>query len=281
MNITNMDIRLIALDMDGTLLDSQKHLPEENRQVLRACIDKGIYIVPATGRIPDGIKDIVEALPGVRYSINTNGASIWDWEKQEEIDCCKMNWEKALEIIEVTKGFHVMYDPYIDGRGISEPRFMDHLSEYGVEGPVQLMVRNTRDIVDNIWDYVSKEKKDVEKVNFFFKDLSERAAVRQRLASVSDIIVSSSLYNNLEINAKGATKGAALKRMAERLGLRAEQTMAFGDGENDFTMIQAAGLGVAMQNGEEALKQMSDYVTCSNDENGVARAIKKLILHQE
>lgn len=281
MNITNMDIRLIALDMDGTLLDSQKHLPEENRQVLSACIDKGIYIVPATGRIPDGIKEIVEALPGVRYSINTNGASIWDWEKQKEIDCCKMNWEKALEIIEVTKGFHVMYDPYIDGRGISEPRFMDHLSEYGVEGPVQLIVRNTRDIVDNIWDYVSKEKKDVEKVNFFFKDLSERAAVRQRLASVSDIIVSSSLYNNLEINAKGATKGAALKRMAERLGLRAEQTMAFGDGENDFTMIQAAGLGVAMQNGEEALKQMSDYVTCSNDENGVARAIKKLILHQE
>lgn len=95
------------------------------------------------------------------------------------------------------------------------------------------------------------------------------------------MIVSSSLDNNLEINAPGATKGEAILRLAGHLGLCREQTMGFGDGENDMTMIRTAGIGVAMGNAVEALKAEADYVTVTNDEDGVADAIEKLVLNVE
>ena len=121
----------------------------------------------------------------------------------------------------------------------------------------------------------------VEKINYFFGDQQERARARRALQERGDVIVSSSLDNNLEINAPGATKGEAILRLAGHLGLRQEQTMGFGDGENDMTMIRTAGIGVAMGNAVEALKAESDYVTVTNDEDGVADAIEKLVLNVE
>ena len=118
----------------------------------------------------------------------------------------------------------------------------------------------------------------VDKVNLLFSDLDEREEIRTLLKQRTDVIVSSSLYNNLEINAIGAEKGEALLRLASILGLSREETMACGDGDNDFSMIRLAGTGVAMENGEESLKAIADYITGSNDEAGVAQAIEKLVL---
>jgi len=115
-------------------------------------------------------------------------------------------------------------------------------------------------------------------VNFFFSDMDERAEIRAILEKRPDILVSSSVENNLEINALGAAKGEGLLRLAAILGLKQEETMACGDGDNDLSMIRMAGIGVAMSNGELALKAIADYVTTSNDESGVARAIEKLVL---
>ena len=96
-----------------------------------------------------------------------------------------------------------------------------------------------------------------------------------------DILVSSSVYNNLEINGEGAEKGAAILRLAERLGVDRSEVMAFGDGENDYSMIEKAGIGVVMANGEERLKAAADYMTATNNESGVALALEKLILSGE
>lgn len=277
MEMIGRNIKLVALDLDGTLLDSEKRLSERNRKALCDCAEQGIYVVPTTGRIPDGIMNIMEAVPGIRYSINTNGAMIWDWENKTAIKTCKMDWEKALEVMSLSEGFHVMFDPYVEGRGISEARFMDHLDEYGLTGAVQRDVRSARDVVPSIQEYVRTTKKEVEKVNFFFSDMEDRVRMRELLKGIPDIIVSSSLYNNLEINARGATKGAALSFLADHLSLGISQVMACGDGENDMTMIQAAGIGVAMANGEESIRQAADYVTASNDEDGVALAIERLV----
>lgn len=85
--------------------------------------------------------------------------------------------------------------------------------------------------------------------------------------------MSSSIPNNLEINAAGADKGGALIRLAARLGIPREATMSFGDGENDLSMIRMAGIGVAMANGEESVKEAADYITETNNEAGVAKAI--------
>ena len=103
-----------------------------------------------------------------------------------------------------------MYDPYINGRGISQPEFMDHMDDFGLTAVMQKMVRSTRDLVPNVIRHVEECGSDVEKVNIYLGDLGEREQLRQELGSVEGIIISSSLYNNLEINAEGATKGKAL-----------------------------------------------------------------------
>lgn len=272
-----MDIRLIALDLDGTLLNSKKNLSDANRQVLSLCAQKGIAVVPCTGRTVSGIPAEVKAIPGVRYAITTNGAVIEDMEEKKAIDARMLSRELALELLRFVDSYRVMYDPYIDRRGITEPRFFEHLSEYCLSPELQEMVRQTRDLYPNIIEFVETSHKPVEKINLFFPDMEERAKLRAELEKRDDILVTSSIYNNLEINDPGATKGAALLRLASYLGIKKEQTMAIGDGENDFSMIRKAGIGVAMGNGQEELLAAADYVTCTNDEDGVAAAINRIV----
>jgi len=273
------EIKLIALDLDGTLLDSQKRLSYKNEYALRACIQKGISIVPCTGRIWNGVPEVLRNMPGVRYFITVNGAVIFDQETRQVLDERKLALPLALDIIHMAKQFETMYDLYIDGCGLAEERFMNQLERYGVEPTVQSMIRETRVIVPDIMDVVTKRGQPVEKINYFFGDMEERKRAREALLARNDVVVSSSLYNNLEINALGATKGEGILRLAGLLGLDPEETMGIGDGENDITMMQKAGIGVAMGNAEESVKQAADYITLTNDEDGVANAIEHLVLN--
>ena len=268
-----MEIRLIALDMDGTLLDSRKKLSQANRQALCACIEKDIMIVPSTGRTVDGIPEEVKSIPGIRYAVTTNGAVIEDMQQKKKLDSRLMSWEQALSLLQMVDSCHVMYDPYIDGRGISEPRFFDHMEEYGLPSEIQALVRRTRDIHENIIEFVKISKKPVEKINLFFPNSQEKARVRRLLEQRDDVLITPSMPFNLEINALGATKGEGLLRLGKHLGISREEMMAVGDGENDVSMLQAAGIGVAMKNSKTELFDFADYITDSNDEDGVAKAI--------
>ncbi|MCI8726058.1 MAG: HAD family phosphatase [Hungatella sp.] len=273
-----MSIQLIALDLDGTLLDSHKQLSDRNKQALEACIARGIHVVPCTGRTSEGIPSMIKEIPGIRYAITVNGGMIEDMEKKAVLDRRMLKKETALDVIDQIKGRHIMYDIYADGQGISEERFYNHLDEYNITKEIQVLVRKTRRIVPDIIEYVKQRSGMVDKVNMFFSDLGEREEIRALLKQRTDIIVSSSLYNNLEINGPGAEKGEALLRLASILGLSREETMACGDGDNDSSMIRLAGTGVVMENGDASLKAMADYITGSNDASGVAQAIEKLVL---
>lgn len=273
-----MSIRLIALDLDGTLLDSHKKLTERNRKALETCIARGIHIVPCTGRTVKGIPEEVTSIPGVRYAITVNGGMIEDMQTGRVLDSHRLNKETALDVIGLVTDRHVMYDAYIDGIGISEDRFYNHLEEYRICPEIQKLIKVTRRPVPNIIEYVKQWGGEIDKVNFFFSDMEERAEIRDILRKRSDILVSSSQVNNLEINALGAAKGEALLRLAAILGVKPEETMACGDGDNDLSMIRMAGIGVAMANGEAELRELADHVTASNDESGVAQAIEALVL---
>lgn len=273
-----MNIKLIALDLDGTLLDSKKRLSPANEAALKRCIAMGIHIVPATGRMVSGIPEAVREMPGVRYAITANGGRVVDMQEGIEISSALLPVDLALEILEFAKTTKSAYDPYLNGKGAMEARFLYHLENYGLEPGIQDLVLRTREAVPDSIEYVKQCNKPVEKINMFFGDLKERARVKGILEQRPELAVSSSLYNNLEINVAGATKGNGILNLAAHLGIPAEQTMAFGDGGNDLTMIQKAGIGVVMENGDENLKLCADYITLSNDEDGVANAIEKLVV---
>ncbi|MCC8025681.1 MAG: Cof-type HAD-IIB family hydrolase [Clostridium sp.] len=271
-------IGLIAFDLDGTILDSRKNLTERSLAALSRCAQMGIQIVPATGRAVDGIPGKILAIPGVRYAITTNGGAIVDLKTKEILKSCTLSNAKVIELIGIMKKYNAMYDPYINGRGISQPAFIEHMGNYGIEPLIQEMIRETRDIVPDTEAFVRETGSDAEKLNIFFMNLADREALREELKQVEGIIVSSSLYNNLELNAQGATKGDALLWLADYLGIDRMATMAFGDGENDVSMLKAAGIGVAMGNGGDSAKKAADEVTLSNDRDGVAAAIERLVL---
>ena len=271
-------IQLIAFDLDGTVLDSLKRLSGRNRAALKACAEKGIVLVPATGRAAAGISPAIRDIPGVRYGITTNGGTITDLKTGEILDRQTISCEKALRLMKVISRYHAMYDPYINGRGITQPEFYDHMDEFGLTPVIQEMVRATRDVVPNIQDYVKQTGAEVEKINIYLADLKDREPLQRELEQEEGLSITSSLYNNLEVNDAKATKGQALKRLADYLNIPMEAVMAFGDGGNDLSMIQAAGTGVAMANGLETVKAAADYITLDNDQDGVAYAIEKLIL---
>ena len=271
-------IKLIAFDLDGTVLDSLKRLSGRNRAALKACAEKGIVLVPATGRAAAGISPAIRDIPGVRYGITTNGGTITDLKTGEILDRQTISCEKALRLMKVISRYHAMYDPYINGRGITQPEFYDHMDEFGLTPVIQEMVRATRDVVLNIQDYVKQTGAEVEKINIYLADLKDREPLQRELEQEEGLSITSSLYNNLEVNDAKATKGQALKRLADYLNVPMEAVMAFGDGGNDLSMIQAAGTGVAMANGLETVKAAADYITLDNDQDGVADAIEKLIL---
>lgn len=273
-----MSIKLVAFDLDGTMLDSKKRVSRRNLEALKACAERGIYVVPATGRTIIGIPDEIRNLPGVRYFITLNGGMVMDLQDSHIIYEQRLKKETVIGILETVSGYHVMYDAYINNIGISEARFYDHLDEFHLSPEMQKLVKATRNVVQDIKEYVKDSPVLPEKINLFFDDMKVREEVRGVVTARGDVIVSSSMPNNLEINAIGATKGEGLTQLVSYLGLQMNETMACGDGENDYNMIQMAGIGVAMENGEEKLKQLADYVTANNNESGVAQAIEKFAL---
>lgn len=275
-----MGIKLIAIDMDGTFLDDDKNAPKANLEALRECAKRGIEIVPATGRTLPGVPEEIKNLPGVRYAITTNGASVADLKTGTIISECKISNELAVAVMEIAKNSpdEIMYDAYMDGVGYTTDYFYNNLEHYVLTtGVVELVKKTRRPVEDNI-AYIKESGKEVDKINMFFVDMGARQRMREELSKIPGIIVTSAISNNLEINADGADKGGALIRLAEHLGIKKEETMAFGDGENDLSMIKMAGIGVAMENAEESVKAVADHITVTNNEAGVAAAIHRFVL---
>lgn len=275
-----MTIKLIATDLDGTFVDDRKNMIDENIQALAACAERGIQIVPATGRTIIGIPDELKNLPGVRYAITVNGAVVVDLKTEEVISSCLLKAETAVKIMELVRDCEddIMYDAYVGGIGYTRQSFWDNLAHYVPNQGIHDLVRKTRKPVPDNIEYIRENCEYVDKINLFFVKEEARVRMRNVLADIPGILVSSSLSNNLEINAAGADKGNALIRLAAHLGIRQEETMAFGDGENDISMIRMAGFGVAMENAEECVKAVADHITVTNNEAGVAAAIRKFVL---
>ena len=282
------DIRIIALDLDGTLLDSQKRLSEVNRAALERAAAKGVHVVPTTGRFFGMMPPAVRDLPFVRYAITINGAQVYDRATDTAIVRDEIPLETALGIMETLDRYDVIYDCYRQNWGWMTAALQEKAADYATNEHYLKMVREFRKPVPELKAHLraTAAEGDVQKVMLFARSevegqrsesLDTLAKIRAEMAArYPDIKVTSSTWNNIELNIKTAHKGNALKRFAEHLGLTLENCMAFGDGMNDFTMVEAAGVGVAMENAEPEVKRVAKIVTKSNDENGVAAVLEQL-----
>lgn len=268
------DIRLIGLDLDGTTLTSDKVLTPHTKEVLESCLRQGIQILPATGRARSGIPNYLTEIEGIRYVVVSNGAAVVDLETGENVYTNCISWERALEIFDILEEYHTFYDVYALGKGWCEGRFYDHLERYRIEPHIEQLIRTSRTRIDDLRSWVKEHQAPIEKINMFFAREEERQKAFAELEKVPDLAVTCSLVNNLEINDRSCDKGDALLNLGKILDISLDQIMACGDGNNDYEMIKQAGTGVAMENGEPNVKEIADFITKTNDEEGVAFAIE-------
>ena len=283
------DIRIIALDLDGTLLDSEKRLSEVNRAALARAAEKGVLIVPTTGRFFGMMPPAVRDLPFVRYAITINGAQVYDRETDTAIVRDEIPLDMALGVMEVLDRFDVIYDCYRQNWGWMTAALQEKAADYATNEHYLKMVREFRKPVSELKAHLKATANDgdVQKIMLFARNtqvsgLSSQVldAIRLELAArFPEIKVTSSTWNNIELNIRTAHKGNALKRFAEHLGLGLANCMAFGDGMNDFTMVEAAGLGVAMANAEPEVKRVAKWIAPSNDDDGVAAGLEEWVLN--
>ena len=277
------DIKLVALDLDGTLFDNSSRISKRNLTAIRSITDKGIHVVISTGRPFEGIPFDQIKGTGINYAITANGSGIY------EISTGKCLYENAMDEALVTPILNFLLtrdihmDAFIGGKGYTPIQCVETAQKLTVPSSIKNYIITTRTRLDNILQFIHENQLKVQKMTLNFYPaadgtLIDRETVRKFLVSNPSITTVCGGYNNLEFTRADANKGVGLRKLAEILGVNPDATMAIGDTENDLAIIEAAGIGVAMGNATDAVKARADYVTTTNTKDGVAAAIEHFIL---
>lgn len=271
-------IKMVGLDLDGTLLNDKKEILPYTREVLKRAIDQGVIVLVATGRPWMGVPEELRKFPGMRYALTSNGARIIDAWEEKVLEEQLLPAELAKKALEICGKYDTLQEVYFDGQGYAEREKMERVEHYHKNPNMWEYFRTTRIPVEDVIQLVQQENRGLDKVQALFADMDERTRAWEELSTVSGLALVGSLKYNIEINAAGVNKGTGLVNLGKLLGIRREEIMACGDGDNDTVMLREVGFGVAMENAEEQVKEAADYITGSNDAEGAAKAIEKFVL---
>ena len=241
------NIKLIALDMDGTLLNRRQEVSDRNRKAIKEAEQEGVHVILSTGRAFATCSEYAKSLELSSYLVTVNGSEIYNEEgkliEQKAFEPDIMEWLVELSKANGTYHWAVSCDQV----------YRDQLPE---------------DLAASKWL----------KFGYDTKDDRVREQILKQLQEKGGLEITNSSPTNIEVNAAGVNKALAIRTVCSRLGLNMDQVMAVGDSLNDIAMIKEAGIGVAMGNAQETVKEAADWTTLSNDEDGVAHAIRTWVL---
>lgn len=242
--------KLLALDMDGTLLDDNQNVSEHNREWIGKAVNAGVIVMIATGRGIQSASPYIEELKLTSPIVTANGSEVWQAPghlfKRQTLDQATIRKLHQLG---------VKYDSWYWA--------------YAVEG-----MYNT-----NHWEGELASEKWL-KFGYYLEDVNRLEAIRREIDSWGTLEITNSHPFNLELNPKGVNKAAGLKEVCKLIGIDITEAVAVGDSLNDLSMIQEAGLGVAMDNAQDAVKEASDCIAPRNTDDGVAYVIQRYILNK-
>ncbi|WP_050606522.1 sugar-phosphatase [Clostridium niameyense] len=264
--------KLIAIDMDGTLLKDDKTISEENKIAIKKAKDKGVKVVLSTGRPLEGIKKYLKQLDLISnhdYAVAFNGGLV---EKTSEDEILTENYmtKEDLNLL-----YDLSKDLDIDIHFLTIDKcYTPKLNSYSK------MESDLNGIPLNVVDF-NKLDENIKIIKIMFigaeKKLDEIITkLPEFLYNKYNIVRTDAVY--LEFLNKDVSKGYGVKKLAEKLGIKQDEVMCIGDAENDIHMVEYAGLGVAMGNAFPQLKKVANYITKTNEEHGVAHVIEKFVL---
>ncbi|MFC6323012.1 Cof-type HAD-IIB family hydrolase [Companilactobacillus baiquanensis] len=283
-------IKLIASDMDGTLLDDKMEVSDRNLKAIKDAQENGIEFLIATGR------GISEAKPFLRGKITPgyitlNGAEVFD-SKENLVSSNPLSIDSKNKIVNILRT-HNIYFELITNKGIFSENIdlrvsslADLLLKLNPGTTREDALKQTKEKIKNVpMNYVDSfdniladnSYEIMKMIAYDPEEAKTLGPVMDKISKLSDVVVTSSAPNDLEINSVDAQKGIALLEYAKKRGIKRSETMAIGDNLNDASMIKSAGVGVAMKNAIQSITDMADEYTDTNVNDGVAQAIEKVI----
>lgn len=287
--------KLIAIDLDGTLLNSYGVMSEKNKQALIKANEEGAEIVIASGRTTNSVKNIANDIGICHYIICGNGSLIYDLQKEEIIYNKFIDKKKALQIIDVCEQNSIYYNIYTENMVIAKT-LNNNVLFYHQENANKPDNKKTKiNLVQNIYEYVEKlENQNILKItisdsdNIIFNgiirklreikniDVLDVAHMSRKMIKSGTETVSIGYYYT-EITSQNVDKWYAIEYLMEHLNIQKEEIMAIGDNVNDKIMIENAGMGVTMGNSAPYIREIADMVVADNNSDGVAEAIENVM----
>lgn len=269
--------KIIALDIDGTLLNSQGEITDRTKKSLEDALKEGNIVVIASGRDPKGVFQYAQMLKLDEYDgllSNYNGARITNYGSMEMIINHTLNLADMKELLEFSEDLDDMnYTIYYEGKC-----YTNSMDTYRLEDT------QSKNDMELIFDPDLSYNIDFEPNNVLFACHPDKISeplneIHDKFADKFTLVKSTPYY--YEVMPKGVSKGESLREIAKYYDIAMEDVIAFGDEDNDLSMIEAAGTGVVMANGSKAMLAVADYVTLSNDEDGIADYLEKFVLKKE
>lgn len=269
---------MVGLDLDGTLLTTEKKMTSHTRDVLEKALAQGIVVLVSTGRPISAIPKEILEIPGMKYAVTSNGARVLDLETNEVLHESMISMETAEQLIDIINDYDALLEIFIDGKSYAKRSQVERAHDYLKDPNAAEYVLSTRIRVEDVRAVLHEKQSPLDKVHGIFKSKEDTLDAYEHLSKVPGIVAASSFGDNWEINKEGTNKGIALLKLGEILGIKREEIMACGDSMNDLEMLKEVGFAVAMGNGSAEVKAVADYITVTNDEDGVAKAIEKFVL---
>lgn len=264
--------RMIALDIDGTLLNSKKEVTQACADAVRQAANAGKTIVFCTGRAVSELTEFFSVLPDIRWAVYASGAGLFDIQKQEVFSLRSLPRQAAEAILSLARTKDVMPQLVVGDRDVIQSSHMAHLERYHM-GLYRPLYERAMTLVPDIYAFAEGCREDFLKINLYHADPLERVRTREQLSQLA-VEKAYSEVSSIEFSAQGVDKGSGLLRLCEALNVPAEACVAVGDADNDLPMIRAAGLGVAMGNAASHVKAVADRVVQDADHDGCVEAIR-------
>ncbi|WFD09551.1 Cof-type HAD-IIB family hydrolase [Tepidibacter hydrothermalis] len=271
-----MKYKLIVTDMDGTLLSDHKEITKENKKALKKATEIGVKVAIATGRIYTSARYYANLLELDAPIVACNGAIIREEKTNNTLYKNTMNEEDCKKVVNICDRLGVYYHFYNDtGFYCKELKYSSLQYSKWNENQLEENRVNIK-VMDDPIKFIQNTD-GILKFVIIDDDLDKLDEVRKELEKIDNIEVSKSWHNNIEVMNNGVSKGEAVKKLAEHFGVKQEEIITFGDNFNDLSMIEYAGMGVAMGNSEDKVKEKANFITDSNERSGVAKALNELL----
>ena len=265
------DLRAVFVDLDDTFLAPDKSIPSENLQLMDELAERGIELVPCSGRHVDGVPEAMRTHACVRHVIASNGGIVFDRQAGENVHVVAIADETVAATYERLRELPIIFDVFADGKAYSERARSQLFDRIDVPEGLRTYLKQGRTFVDGTIPQLLPHIGPATKLSLFFVDEAGASAIDRAVTAAGSLYYVQTSNACYEVMDRQATKGSALTWLAAHMGWGIEQTVAFGDHNNDVTMLEAAGDGVAMENGEPQVKAIADHIAPVAASGGVAR----------